>query len=1167
MKRGKQNNLKAVGTFGLDIREALSLKHDLNSGQAVSQQQILHILQADRHCDGACKSRKDNPNCLCGVVPAAGSFRRKGLWQKEPQGLMHLGASPSDQKRQDAVLPCGLNNLGNTCYVNSALQCLFMTPIFRNSMYQIAAPAADDVILGHIRRLFVELQSGPRFSADPKAFAQALNLDHTIQQDGQEFLKLLLSLLETKLAESGQPAVQSLVPDLFRGSYAYETICKACGRASQGSNRATHFYELDIQVKGSPALGHSLADMLCKEELSGDNQYLCDFCGKKVDATRQLCLRQLPPYLCMSLQRFVFDMKKLMKVKASDKFSFPLSINLGPYLCPVDASLDAGVQVYDLQAILIHKGSSASQGHYVAHIHEEGARKWWRFDDETVTVMPDGPIGEKADHGGAPNPVLSGKKSTEKGKYKPKGKGRKRKASGKGQDDVDGESTPEPVLAPADDSAAPSNNGHLNRASTPPHTTPPSNITSSNAYMLLYKKRDWQPQQRVCAAALPVSLQQYVDEQNQEFETACANFETTQQQVRKAVMQQQADVRGILDLAPVAPDETDCRFISADWLMRWADSDPELTSIDNSALQCPHGKLLPNKSSEMKRISMVAWEHLVARCRGGPEFGPSDVCTVCLMDMLHAVASADEQGQAREGALAIAEGLDEQETSSASLSYGYYVSKTWLQGWKKKQGRSMSNLSPTDSISCPHGALLPAALGPRAKRTIVPPPLWDYFKDSWHRAEKQRQLQQPPASTVPAAAAHTAQADIVMLDVVQEEPVSNGNSVHAADKQELVRPLHDFPAQSSHECRDCLAELDVTTANGQVLASEAEEERMQAAQLAAGTPLYLEPGTTYTLMPRPWLQLWRAYVNGASKRGRPLGAALPPLPPSLVDACQALFCRCHSGDDARLAYQLPDLAHRRGKWMQSDADSSVFEVVSTADCFQILARHAAGQDAQLRQIEASLHLLDISMDGNTVRVEGARPDERVISDNVLEDVQKAQPASMPQAASLHSNPPVCEDTIERQEADALAARLVYKDVEVMVELVAQADFKPDTLNLTGDRKSKRARKGRAPIKVSAHDTIHHLKLKIVQTLNVHPRNTLLHLFRNSQWQPVSDDDATLADHSILPDEELVVINTHEHDDEDLESFFGVSCSNRQLQPERGFTGTALSSHAVPAMQQ
>ena len=104
MKQGKQNNSKAVGIFGLDVKEALSLKQDLNVGQVVSQQQILHILQADRHCDGACKSRKDNPNCLCGVVPATGSFRRKGLWQKEPQGLMHLGANPSYQKRQVSIL-------------------------------------------------------------------------------------------------------------------------------------------------------------------------------------------------------------------------------------------------------------------------------------------------------------------------------------------------------------------------------------------------------------------------------------------------------------------------------------------------------------------------------------------------------------------------------------------------------------------------------------------------------------------------------------------------------------------------------------------------------------------------------------------------------------------------------------------------------------------------------------------------------------------------------------------------------------------------------------------------------------------------------------------------------------------------------------------------------
>lgn len=57
-------------------------------------------------------------------------------------------------------------------------------------------------------------------------------------------------------------------------------------------------------------------------------------------------------------------MQKLLKVKATDKFSFPLSIDFGPYQSSGSKPDDAGSQLYDLQAILIHKGSSASQGHY-----------------------------------------------------------------------------------------------------------------------------------------------------------------------------------------------------------------------------------------------------------------------------------------------------------------------------------------------------------------------------------------------------------------------------------------------------------------------------------------------------------------------------------------------------------------------------------------------------------------------------------------------------------------------------------------------------------------------------------------------------------------------------------------------------------------------------------
>ena len=54
--------------------------------------------------------------------------------------------------------------------------------------------------------------------------------------------------------------------------------------------------------------------------------------------------------------------QSMSKVKANDKFRFPIELDLSAYL-PPEAQDGA---VYDLSAILIHKGSSASHGHYGA---------------------------------------------------------------------------------------------------------------------------------------------------------------------------------------------------------------------------------------------------------------------------------------------------------------------------------------------------------------------------------------------------------------------------------------------------------------------------------------------------------------------------------------------------------------------------------------------------------------------------------------------------------------------------------------------------------------------------------------------------------------------------------------------------------------------------------
>ena len=59
-----------------------------------------------------------------------------------------------------------------------------------------------------------------------------------------------------------------------------------------------------------------------------------------------------------------------MKVKASDKFSFPVSIDMtklvsGVEVSNIDLEGDSPAELeYELAAILIHKGPSASHGHY-----------------------------------------------------------------------------------------------------------------------------------------------------------------------------------------------------------------------------------------------------------------------------------------------------------------------------------------------------------------------------------------------------------------------------------------------------------------------------------------------------------------------------------------------------------------------------------------------------------------------------------------------------------------------------------------------------------------------------------------------------------------------------------------------------------------------------------
>ena len=90
--------------------------------------------------------------------------------------------------------------------------------------------------------------------------------------------------------------------------------CSKCGKDSEASSKMEDFYELELNVKGLKSLDESLNDYLSVEELQGDNQYFCESCKTRVDATRSIKLRTLPTFLNFQLKRYVFLPKVIYDV-------------------------------------------------------------------------------------------------------------------------------------------------------------------------------------------------------------------------------------------------------------------------------------------------------------------------------------------------------------------------------------------------------------------------------------------------------------------------------------------------------------------------------------------------------------------------------------------------------------------------------------------------------------------------------------------------------------------------------------------------------------------------------------------------------------------------------------------------------------------------------------
>ncbi|GMN37031.1 hypothetical protein TIFTF001_006476 [Ficus carica] len=390
------------------------------------------------------------------------------LGVKEGQKLMMMGTADEiikapdkgpvfmeDLPEEEQVISlghsAGLFNLGNTCYMNSTVQCLHSVPELKSALIKYSHTGRSNEVdqTSHMltiatRDLFNELDKSVKPVAPMQfwmvlrkkypQFGQMHN-NYFMQQDAEECWTQLLYTLSQSLRSPGS----SENPDAVKAIFGVDLVSRVhCQESGEESSETESVYSLKCHISHEVNHLHEGLKHGLKSELEKNSPSL----GRSAIYLKESRINGLPRYLTIQFVRFFWKRESNQKAKILRKVDYPLELDVydlcsddlrkkldGPRQIlrdeegkklglktsgkgstlkdddvkmseaagssngngePSNSTSDQGAEpeketqvtgVYDLVAVLTHKGRSADSGHYVAWVKQESG-KWIEYDDD-----------------------------------------------------------------------------------------------------------------------------------------------------------------------------------------------------------------------------------------------------------------------------------------------------------------------------------------------------------------------------------------------------------------------------------------------------------------------------------------------------------------------------------------------------------------------------------------------------------------------------------------------------------------------------------------------------------------------------------------------------------------------------------------------------------------